>query len=205
VVADRSLHAIRRVDFAKETVSTLARELPCPVHLALAGTTLYATCDRGQLYAVDTSTGATQQLLGENGLAQHRYEWAVEGLAIIGDTLYAVEGSGSVQAFDRASGAVRKLTEVPSKPRGMTTDGHALYVGCWGGIVRIQLGNRVVVEQLAGRADFRGGDMDGPADVSEIETAARLAWDGTAGVYFFDDRRRLRWLHVERRFVVTVM
>ncbi|MEO7092883.1 MAG: PQQ-binding-like beta-propeller repeat protein [Polyangiales bacterium] len=204
-LADRGRNAIHRFDFASETVSTLTRELPRPIRIALAESTLYVTCERGELYSVDATTGTANQLLAENVLAQHRYDWAVEGIAIIGETLYAVEGSGSVHAYDRRSGAVRKVTEVPSKPRGMTTDGHALYVGCWGGIVRIRLGDPVVVEQIAGKDGFVFGDEDGPADVAGIDVASCPAWDGAGGLYFFDDSRRLRWLHVERRFVITVM
>ena len=204
-LADRARNAIHRFDFARETASTLTRELPRPIRIALADTTLYVTCERGELYSVDQTTGAANQLLAENVLAQHRYDWAVEGIAIIGDTLYAVEGSGSVHAFDRTSREVRKVTEVPSKPRGMTTDGHALYVGCVGGIVRILLGEPVVVEQIAGKAGFRVGYEDGPADVAGIDVATCPAWDGAGGLYFIDDARRLRWLHIERRFVITVV
>jgi len=201
-LADRGRDAIHRIDFASETVSTLTRELPRPIRVALADATLYVTCERAELYSVDTTTGSVKQLLAENVLAQHRYGWAVEGLAIIGDTLYAVEGSGAVHAFDRASGAVRKLTEVPSKPSGMTTDGRVLYVGCRGGIVRIQPGERVVLEQIAGNHGFRYGDKDGTA--AGMDDASALAWDGAGGLYFIDDRR-LRWLQVERRFVITVL
>jgi hypothetical protein len=53
-----------------------------------------------------------------------------------------------------------------------------------------------------GLPGFRHGTDDGPATLAGISDPSFLAWDGAGGLYFCDVYK-VRWLDLQRRFVVT--
>lgn len=201
-IVERSRGTLRRLVFASDTVSTVARDLGRPTHAALADGHMYVVGERGNLVVVDPA-GTSRVVLDDGALAGIDRGWEVEGFASAGGSLYAAEGNGFVYAIDRATGRVRKLAETPLRPRGLTADGDALYVGHAGAITRIGIADGKV-EQIAGLPKQRWETIDGHEGVGGIYQAHSLAWDGTGGVYFIDDGA-LRWLDLRRRHLVTVL
>jgi hypothetical protein len=187
--------------FATGTVSAIARDIGRPTHLALADGRLYVVGAREPRRG--RSHGGVSRHAGDGALAGIDRGWEVEGLASAGGSLYAAEGSGVVYSIDRATGQVTKFAETPLRPRGLTTDGDALYVGHRGSITRIGMADRKV-EQIAGLPRPRGEKLDGREGVGGIDQAESLAWDGARGVYFVDDGA-LRWLDLRRRYLVTAL
>lgn len=201
-IIEKHRGTLRRLVFATDTVSTIARDLSRPIHLALAGGLLYVVGDRANLVAIDPA-GASRVVLGDGALAALDRGWEVEGFASAGGSLYAAEGGGIVYSIDRATGQVHKLAETPLRPRGLTADRDALYVGHRGAITRIGIVDGKV-EQIAGSPRQPGDKIDGREGVGGIDQAESLAWDGAGGVYFVDDGS-LRWLDLRRRHLLTVL
>jgi hypothetical protein len=201
-IIERARGTLRRLVFATDTVSTIARDLGRPTHLTLADGLLYVVGERANLVVVHPA-GTSRVMLGDGALAGLERGWKVEGLASAGGMLYAAEGSGIVYSIDRATGQVHKLAETPPRPRGLTADRDALYVGHLGGITRIGMVDGKV-EQIAGLRRLPCDKIDGRHGVGSIGQAESLAWDGRGGVYFVDGSA-LRWLDLRRRYLVTAL
>jgi hypothetical protein len=201
-IIERSRGTLRRFVLADDLVSTIARDLQRPTHVALADGLLYIVGELANLVAVDPE-GTSRVVLGDGALAGIDRGWEVEGFASAAGSLYTADGSGVVHSFHRATGHLHKLAETPLRPRGLTTDGDALYVGHAGAITRIGIADGKV-ESIAGLPDQRGERIDGREGAGGIGMAHSLAWDGAGGIYFVDDGA-LRWLDLRRRYLVTVL
>jgi putative cell wall-binding protein len=118
--------AVRVVDRATGTISTLTDGLPFPTDLALAGDVLYVAASDERIRAVDVATGQARvvagrgpgecdptdpQTNGDGGPATQACLGVVASLAAVGDALYV--GGRVVRRVDLATGTIETVEQLP--------------------------------------------------------------------------------------------
>lgn len=135
-VADTGNHAVRRVDFAARSVTTIAGPqagLSSPWDLALDGSVLYvALAGRHRIVTIDLASGAVHPFAGDGREARRdgpRAEASLaqpSGLALVGRRLvFADSESSSVRAVELDGGRVVTLAGASPIPQDLFAFGDA--------------------------------------------------------------------------------
>lgn len=184
--------AVRRLQFATDSVSTLASDLPGPVAMVRNEAALYVACREGDLFELDTSSGERRPL-------ETVRDAAITGVAVVERTLYVTTASGAVLGVDRFSGNVTQRLPLAGTPYSVARHplGPWLYVALPGRIEQLHVPEGSI-EPLT------TGDVTLPRALAPVRTRSKhLPGFEVRGMYFFDGGN-LCWLDRHTKVVTTV-